>query len=130
MDSDMPVSHFDARSADIRALVSYGARIGTCHPRYLCDFDAVRFVLTSAFLLPCFVFDPAGISTDTGVPIRDYCNHVNDCFDATYRHIRIEQLFPNSYTYHWHNQWHRPLIEPSIAGRLFLEVDDAFRQRT
>jgi hypothetical protein len=119
------VSHFRRDSKNVQGLVARAATIGSCHPARLCDFNAIDPVVKDLQLWPVFVFDPAWLAHDTGVPINDYSHNLTDFF-VREQPVSIETFYPSSYAYHWHNGWDYPLTEGSIAGQLYRQVRDRY----
>ncbi len=61
----------------------------------------------------CSSFHPVWVAHDTAKPINDYCNTFEDFFSDG-APITIERFFPGAYTYHWHNQWTVPSVNPPL----------------
>jgi hypothetical protein len=128
--SDQPygnsaVLHLFSASVNARALAARGARLGTCHPRRLFRFGELGGVTRGLQVLPVFTFDPAWIARDRKVAITSYCNDFDDFFAAA-SDVPLDEFFPRSYAYHWHNRWNVPLRDGSLAGRFHAAVGARF----
>jgi hypothetical protein len=124
--SDQPfgnsaVAHFRPGSPDIERLLERGARLASFHPARLYRYEKLAPLLDDTYVFPTFAFDPAWMAHDRSTTINDYCNRLEDFFAST-RPIALDDFFPGSYGYHWHNQWNRPLDPNVMAGRIYEEI--------
>jgi hypothetical protein len=124
-DANNAFLHFHAGSEVLRELIERSLRLGSAYPRQLFRLDEIIDVCGDLWLLPVFIFDPAWVANDRKIPDNPYLNSFPEFF-ASSAPVRLEDFFPGSYAYHWHNQWSTPIREDTIAGQLYRQVCERF----
>lgn len=122
------VMHFRKGSINAQALARRAVRLSTCRPGRLLHLLESQAWPGRVCVFPSFVFSPVWIAHDIGRAINDYCNHMDDFFEASTK-VSLRRFFPDAYAYHWHNGWSRPIDPRTIVGQLWKEVDQRFHRR-
>jgi hypothetical protein len=71
-------------------------------------------------VLPCEWCDPSFVRNSQNIHFRTF-------FKAVSSQFTFETFFPNSFCYHWHNQWNSTIEPTSIAAQLRDELDKKLR---
>jgi hypothetical protein len=120
------IFNFRHGSAALEALVERCVRIGSTRSRRSMALEDLRDLPGELHLLPCFVFDPVWIATDSVQVDNPYLNHFNEFFESTML-VDFNRFFPESYAFQWHNRWTREIAPGRVAGQLYEQVNRRFR---
>lgn len=88
-------------------------------------------LLQSLRTLPCAVFDPLWVTADSLLVGKYPSNNITQLhnlrtFKEAFQHPApylqlpqdITDIFQGAFAYHWHNNWHAPLVGTSVMGQL------------
>jgi hypothetical protein len=92
---------------------------GTAHPKVVLDF--ARPPVAPLHVLPVFLVDPLWVQKD-----REDPGVLRAIFEDR-APTSLAAFWPGAYTYHWHNQWGRPIPGASQMGQLAHEIDSKLR---
>jgi hypothetical protein len=121
------IFHFRRGSPALEALIERCIRIGSARSRRSMALEDLRELPGALHLFPAFVFDPAWIAVDSGTADNPYINSFDEFFDSTVA-ADLNRFFPESYAYHWHNRWTKPIVRATVAGQFYEQVNRRFRQ--
>ena len=111
------VMRLEKGSKTARRLFTRGTRISSFYPLDLYRLDELRKRGISITVHPCKWFDPMWEAADAGLASFD---------DFFIIDGDTEQFYPDSYCYHWHNQWEREISDGTIAGRFWRKYVGSF----